>query len=263
MEVCKRNPHIKGKKIIFIFPNPENDIDDSNVRTVIIRKVDKGTPKQLKFDIDYNSQNISNQSSTHEFQVEYLEKKYFDEKANETLPSQSMLTDFLYYLDEKWSTFLIRYMELKIDGLREFIEKDIITTLNIRTFTCTDETIGKLRKVLKFEKYNDFNFTANCPTSMIASIVKNFRGSTDLARAKRQLVKVLKLSGVVSDTEEFSYGLNMESREDLASALMYLPVDDLRKSIRKMYQEEHTKGLKNCSSVRNFLGIADDSVDLA
>ena len=263
MEIFRRNPHIQGRTISFFFPNPENDIDDSNERTVTIRKFDERTPNKLKFDVNYDSLNIWNLAKTHDFQVDYLEENYFDEIANEPIPTEEMLIDFLYYLDEKWSTFLIRYMKLKINGLREFIEKDIITTLNIRTLTCTDETIGNLRKVLKSEKYNDFNFTANCPTSMIASIFKNFRGSTDLGRAKRQLVKVLKLSGVVSETEEFSYGLNTESCEDLASALMYLPANDLRESIRRMYDEEHVEGLKNSNSVRSFLGIADGSEDLA
>ena len=202
----------------------------------------------------YQTTNLSRLAWASPFRVLYIISSEYNQLIQkQELPDHEMLVNFLSLLGEKWNMYLSDYLGYEIDGLNQFILNDITSTIGARPLQRTRDNIKKLREVLRNRGYDDFNFQVDNDARMIGDIFRNFRGCLELGRSKREMISLMKASGVVCRTEPFSEGLNLGSREILASAMMYIPIGELKESMEKIYSDK--KITARSELVDNFLNM--------
>ena len=252
------NPHVKEglKKIEFWFPNPNDDVDNCNERVFEMDIPDEKHEFTLR--MKFHSRNISGLASTNTFPIPYLSSEgYAKLVTNPTLPDHGMLVEFLTILGDKWVTFLTDYLDIEIEGMHDFILCDIRAAIGCRKLCLSELAIARLSDILRNRAYDHSNFEVTRDT-LIPSIFRNFKEGLEQGRAKREIISMLEKSGVLSEeevlsdtTDDDSVKLHLNSREVLASALMYIPMDKLKKAISNMWDSPYVEA--RSERVENFL----------
>ena len=227
-----------GNVFKFWLPNPKNNVDRRNRRCVRIR--------QLKSDNHFNLRISYESKDLRRFAEEYIESirlltpmqiRYITSILN-LVNDQKPLIQFLQILDGKWMEFLEQHLKIDIHGLREFILDDIKYTIQESYDSSLSETnMQSLQRKCHKRGYYHYNISGDSIESLLGSVFNNFRIGMQLKTAKIEILRMLMDSRIISKGPISNEGLHPKYCEILSSALMYIPVQKLKDSIKGMYDE--------------------------
>ena len=251
-----RNLNVVGNVITFHFPSPQYPPDDTNERTVRI-EMKKERFHLFNLTIDYKSENIRNLANSRIIDVPILTKTEIEEvKETFELPDHTMLIEFLGLLKEKW-TNLLSPLDIEILELHEFIAADIEASVPAMcSLNITNDTLAHLTKEAQIRGFGDPILVGNEVPLLVHSMMRNFLRSLDLKRAKRDIISMLKASEIIPKDESISESLGDTSRENLAAALMYIPIKKLRDAMISVIDSEMVVGFSE--KMRQFLLFPED-----
>ena len=240
-----QDPRVSQNQLIFRFPNPGLAIDDCNERTVQLEKLD---PKVEKFDlkIQYESQNMSDLGRVKQYsRITFLNAADIDKLTDECVKCPDILIGFLSFVKEQWITFLEEYLRLEISNLREFIVGDIKATIPISSHNqLTDSIRADVAAECRNRNYGEIEEAFETIPALIDAIFRKFVIKKEIRRAKREILSILKATGAISDQEDYPEGLILSNCEVLSSALMCLPVRQLKSSIVSLLEKiSHANGV--------------------
>ena len=225
-----RTQFVEGHVIKFHFPNPQEEAEDTNERMVRIKKLNDHS-NYFNLAVDYNSKNMENLAKPCLNEIEILTKIEIAD-INETfqLPDHTMLVEFLELLNENWTNLLSQHLNIQISGLREFIASDIKQEIHLTLCyeNITDDTLMKLMREIQGRGYDDYIIFGTTVPLLVDSVMRNFKTDLDLKRAKREIVSMLKASGIIPAHQDIGESLGLNNRENLAAALMYIPINELK-----------------------------------
>ena len=226
--VAVHNPrnyrNVEGNKIKFTYPHASFDTDFSNERFV------KLVPQELglkKFGVEFNfkSKSLRKKGIDGIIEFDFLSEDQINEYLErQVLPSKEMLIEFLLKLGFNWSVFLRDYLAVEIRYLRSFICSDIGATLKEDLFHWSPEIRLKLERIIQARNFIEVSNSSD----LVQTLLKNYQTSDELLRAKTEIIEILEEAGILSRLQRIQRDLRRDSREILAAALMYVPMDALR-----------------------------------
>ena len=252
-----RTKFVNGNVVTFHFPNPRKEVDDTNERTVQIEMSEDRMMHYFHLAINYNSKNMDDLAKPYLNDIEILTRTEMDD-INETfqLPDHAMLVEFLELLNETWTNLLSQHLNIRISGLREFIASDIKEAIPAMCHrNITHETLTHLMKEAESRDYDDYRFLdhrrIDTVSLLVDSVMRYFKTDLDPKRAKREIVSMLKVSGIIPKHEDIPKSLGLISRENLAAALMYIPITKLKDAMIGFSDTEI--GVRFSNKMRDFL----------
>ena len=218
---------------MFTFPNFRFEADCSNERSVTLC-LGEGI-NTFGVDFKFDNSVLQKQGIDGIIEVPYRTEEEIDSfSTRRKLPSHEMLVDLLIRLNTNWMRFLRNHLSVEIRQLKDFIHKDIKSSLPPRVLTWSEE----IQRNLKRETDSRDIPEISTPERILPVMLESYQTTRDLWIAKSVILDILKDAGIISsDHVDHEKSLTLDSQEVLASALMYVPVKTLKDTIRDSFEK--------------------------
>ena len=218
--------NVKGNEILFTYPNENLDAGFCNQRCI---RIEPNTNAQTKFEaeIKFESSLLQKVGLDGVMLFDILSEEAMEQCKNLVLPTKHMLIELIQKLGCNWASFLSNYLHFNVRYFRSFISKDIAATLRHDLFFSSPQIRLDLDRIL--QNRNMLDVTADYK-DLVQTMLKNYQTSDDLIRAKSEIISILEEAGVLMPNQ-CPKELRPDSREILASNMIYIPMIDLKKAI--------------------------------
>ena len=190
-------------------------------------------------------------------QIPFFSPTEIDDLNGERIKDSDLIVEFLGLIQKK---FLMKYLDLQIYQLREFILDDIKATIPSKKYnTLTDAIRANVIMECKNRKLGEIDGSLETTPSMMDSIFRSFVVTMHIERAKEEIISIIKASWAISERRNYPEGLQQINQEALDKALMYIPPRQLKNSMSSFLIYEN---IEMTDKLYNFLLPDGDDLEI-
>ena len=226
----------QGNKVVFFFPNPEHPPDCTNVRNMTLNSINESPLNTFLIKFGYETTNLKRFGASELQHIPFICEERIEFIRNTRVDNtEQIMRRVLELLGDNWLEFLERYLQLDINGLYEFLSKDIRDTFPPENLSWVPENVRRLKSACNRREFHLTQASQNSG-DVIEEIFSNFRTKLELKTAKREIRMMLEDCFIIPRYGDFTVKLLERNREIVAAALMYIPMEKMKQSIRDAFE---------------------------